>query len=70
MTFTLTTENFYLIIIAVLMLLQMYQFRILYNLRQELDDVWKQLGTLVITTSTQLTKILLEAKTKLKDEDK
>jgi hypothetical protein len=49
------------------MLLQVYQFRMIYNLKKEVGDVWTQLGVLAMMTSTKLAEMVGEAKAKLKD---
>jgi hypothetical protein len=54
MTFTITENNVYLGIIIVLVLIQLYQQRLIKNLEKELDDVWSQMGTLVASITAQL----------------
>jgi hypothetical protein len=49
MTFTLKTEEFYLIVIAFLMLMQLLQWRAIYKLRQQIDEIWTQMVVLIGT---------------------
>ena len=67
MQITISPETFYLAVIVILMLLQVYQFRMIYNLKKEVGDVWTQLGVLAMMTSTKLAEMVGEAKAKLKD---
>ena len=54
MTITLTQEHLYIGIIAVLLVLQVYQLRLIKKLEKECDDIWAQLGTLVGSISNQV----------------
>jgi len=67
MQITISPETFYLAVIVILMLLQIYQFRMIYMLKKEVGDVWTQLGILAMMTSTKLAEMVGEAKSKLKD---
>lgn len=44
MTFTLTQEHFYLCIIFILMIVQMYQWRQVYKLKDEVQKIWDQIS--------------------------
>jgi len=44
MTFTLTQEHFYLCIIFILMGVQMYQWRQVYKLKDEVQKIWDQIS--------------------------
>jgi|688.fasta_scaffold1839089_2 hypothetical protein len=57
MTFTLTTQNFYLIVILVLMGLQVYQFRLIHRLRQDHNTLWLQVQNLILNAATAITKL-------------
>lgn len=54
MTITLTQEHLYIGIIVVLILLQVYQLRLINKLEKECDDIWAQLGTLVGNITSQV----------------
>lgn len=57
MTFTFTMETFYLVVIFVLMVLQVYQFRLIYRLRQDHNNLWMQVQNLIIGAATAITKL-------------
>ena len=57
MTFTFTMETFYLVVIFVLIILQVYQFRIIYRLRQDYNALWLQVQNLIIGAATAITKL-------------
>lgn len=57
MTFTLSTENIYLAIIAVLMLVQVFQWRSIYKLKEEIDSVWTQMAILVGTFGKEVKEL-------------
>jgi len=54
MTITFTQEHLYIGIIVVLLLLQVYQVRLIKKLEKECDDIWAQLGTLVGNVTSQI----------------
>jgi len=54
MTITFTQEHLYVGIIVVLVLIQLYQQRLIKKLEKECDDIWSQLGTLVGSVSSQI----------------
>jgi hypothetical protein len=57
MTFTVTTQTFYLIVIFVLMALQVYQFRIIYKLRQDHNSLWLQVQNVILNIAGAITQI-------------
>ena len=57
MTFTLSTENIYLAIIAVLMIVQVFQWRSIYKLKEEIDGVWTQMAILVGTFGKEVKEL-------------
>jgi len=54
MTITFTQEHLYVGIIVVLVLIQLYQQRLIKKLEKECDDIWAQLGTLVGSITSQM----------------
>ena len=46
MTVTLTIETFYIAIIVILMIIQIYQLTRVKYLEKEVKDLWDQIGTL------------------------
>lgn len=67
MTITITEEHFYLGVIGLLMIMQVLQWRSIYNLKKECDRIWEQLGTLVSGVSNQIISIQKDLNSK---EDK
>ena len=57
MTFTLTTENFYLCIIVILLVLQVYQYSLIQKLSKQIDSIWEQIGILAMQTSIKLAEL-------------
>ena len=57
MTFTLSTENIYLTIIAVLMVVQVFQWRSIFKLKDEIDSVWNQMAILVGTFGKEVKEL-------------
>jgi len=57
MTFTVTTQTFYLIVIFVLMALQLYQFKIIYKLRQDHNTLWLQVQNVILNIASAITQI-------------
>lgn len=60
MTFTISTENFYLLIIVILMCIQIYQWRIIQKCKLEIDSIWKQIHTLTINVAAEILKLKKE----------
>ena len=54
MTVTFTQEHVYIGIIIILVVLQIYQLRLINKLEKECDDIWAQLGTLVGNITSQI----------------
>lgn len=67
MTVTITQEHFYIGVIVLLMVLQIFQWRFIYKLNKECDRIWEQLGTLVSGVSNQIISIQKDLNSK---EDK
>ena len=57
MTVTLSTENIYLAIIAVLMIVQVFQWRSIYKLKEETDSIWNQMALLVGTFGKEVKEL-------------
>ena len=49
MTVTIKPEYVYLLVIFILMVVQVFQWRSIYKLKDELDSVWNQMAILVGT---------------------
>lgn len=58
----MTIENFYLMIIVVLMMLQMYQFKLISDIKKDANQIWDQMAILSMIAS----KILGDAVNKKK----
>jgi hypothetical protein len=61
MTITLTPENLYLIIIAFLTIMQIYQWKVIYKLKSEIDSIWKQIQLLTINVAAEIVKLKNQA---------
>jgi Flp pilus assembly pilin Flp len=57
MTFTISSNTVYLTVIAVLMIMQIYQWTYIYKIKKELTSVWSQIAILVTSFATQVTKL-------------
>jgi hypothetical protein len=57
MTFTISSNTVYLMVIAVLMIMQIYQWTYIYKIKKELTSVWSQIAILVTSFATQVTKL-------------
>jgi hypothetical protein len=57
MTLTISTENIYLLIIAFLMIMQIYQWRTINKLKSEIDSIWKQIHVLTINVAAEILKL-------------
>jgi len=57
MTFTISTENFYLAVILVLMGIQIYQWRVIQKNKSEIDSIWKQIHLLTINVAAEILKL-------------
>ena len=67
MTFTVTSEHVYLSVILVLMIVQVWQWRVIYKTYREYDSLWTQIGVLAASISAQIIAIQQELN---KKEDK
>jgi len=54
MTITVTETQVYVGIIIVLMVIQMYQQRVISKLEKETKQIWEQIGILVVSLGTEL----------------
>jgi hypothetical protein len=54
MTITVTETQVYVGIIIVLMIIQMYQQRVISKLEKETKQIWEQIGILVVSLGTEL----------------
>jgi len=57
MTVTLSTENIYLLIIGLLMVVQVFQWRSIFRLKHEVDSVWNQMAILVGTFGKEVKEL-------------
>ena len=57
MTVTINPEYIYLTTILILMFVQAIQWRKVYKLKKELEDVWAQIGILAMSAGGMLDKI-------------
>jgi hypothetical protein len=57
MTVTLSTENIYLAIIGLLMVVQVFQWRSIFKLKDEIDSVWSQMAILVGTFGKEVKEL-------------
>ena len=57
MTVTLSTENIYLAIIGLLMVVQVFQWRSIFKLKDEIDSVWNQMAILVGTFGKEVKEL-------------
>lgn len=57
MTVTLSTENIYLAIIGLLMVVQVFQWRSIFRLKDEIDSVWSQMAILVGTFGKEVKEL-------------
>lgn len=70
MTITLGEDNIYLIVILILMSIQAYQLKRSFDMKKEIDQMWAQLGTLLIATSSKMNELEKEINKKQnKNED-
>jgi len=60
MTFTISTENFYLGVIAFLTIVQIFQWRSIYKLKTEIDSIWRQIHLLTINVAAEILKLKKE----------
>jgi hypothetical protein len=54
MTLTITAEQVYLIIIFVLLAVQFFQWRAIYKLKDQIDQIWTQMAVLVASMGKEI----------------
>jgi hypothetical protein len=57
MTLTIKPEQVYLIFIGLLMVVQIFQWRFIYKLKDEIDTVWNQMAILVGTFGKEVKEL-------------
>jgi len=57
MTVTIKPEQVYLIFIGLLMVVQIFQWRFIYKLKDEIDTVWNQMAILVGTFGKEVKEL-------------
>ena len=57
MTLTIKPEQIYLIIIGILMVVQVFQWRFIYKLKDEIDAVWSQMAILIGTFGKEVKEL-------------
>jgi hypothetical protein len=57
MSVTLSAENIYLAIIGLLMVVQVFQWRSIFRLKDEIDSVWSQMAILVGTFGKEVKEL-------------
>lgn len=57
MTLTIKPEQVYLIVIGLLMVVQVFQWRFIYKLKDEIDTIWKQMAILVGTFGKEVKEL-------------
>jgi len=68
MSITLGENSIYLIVILLLMAVQAFQFYLISKVKSEIDQIWSQIGTIVLSISTKMMEMQQDIKKK-KDED-
>lgn len=70
MSITLGENSIYLVAILLLMAVQAFQFHLLKKMKSEIDQVWSQIGTIVLSISTKMMEMQQDInKKKDKNED-
>ena len=57
MVITLTKETVYIVIIILLIILQVYQSSLINKLKRDLDNLWNQTQSLVLSVAAALDKL-------------
>jgi len=57
MTLTVTPETVYLSIIGILMIVQVFQWRSIFKLKDQIDQVWTQMAILVGTFGKEVKEL-------------
>ena len=68
MIINITLEKLYLLVIVVLMVMQVYQFRLITKLKKDVESMWQQIGIITIAISTKFGEVM--AKKQIEDEKK
>ena len=58
MIINITLENVYLTIIVILMITQIYQFKLIYKLNKDIESLWSHLGIISIAVSTKFGELM------------
>ena len=69
MTFTITETQFYMGIVVLLMVIQIYQQSQIKKLQKESEKLWDQIGTFISTLAIQLTQMQKEIDNKQNKKD-
>lgn len=57
MTLTVTPETIYLSIIGILMIVQVFQWRSIFKLKDQIDQIWTQMAILVGTFGKEVKEL-------------
>lgn len=57
MTLTIKPDQIYLIIIGILMVVQVFQWRSIFKLKDDIDSVWSQMAILVGTFGKEVKEL-------------
>jgi hypothetical protein len=57
MTLTVTPETVYLFVIGILMIVQIFQWRSIFKLKDEINSVWNQMAILVGTFGKEVKEL-------------
>lgn len=70
MSITLGENSIYLIVILILMAVQAFQFYLISKVKSEIDQIWSQMGTIIMSISTKMMEMQKDIGNKKdKDED-
>ena len=65
MIINITLEKLYLLVIVILMVMQVYQFRLITKLKKDVESMWQQMGIITIAISTKFGEVM--AKKQIED---
>lgn len=57
MIVTITKETVYIVIIILLIILQVYQTKLINKAKKDIDDLWNQVQSLVLSIAAALDKL-------------
>ena len=57
MIVTITKETIYIVIIILLIILQVYQTKLINKAKKDIDDLWNQVQSLVLSIAAALDKL-------------